>query len=95
MGIGHAAPLLYHDEKSITWFLTIHHLLDSDTHSRMAEITHSFDRRAIERAIVEDLSLNDFTPRLHLPMMAGIAQGPGFPNLICLELLADRILVAY
>ena len=49
----------------------------------MAEITRFFDRRAIERAAVEDLSLNDFTPRLHLP------------NLRCLGLLADRILAAY
>jgi len=26
-------------------------------------------------------------------MLAGIAQGPGFPNLSCLGLLADRILL--
>jgi len=32
---------------------------------------------------------------LHLPMLAGIAQGPGFPNLSCLGLLADRILASY
>jgi mycobactin lysine-N-oxygenase len=74
------------------WF---RHLLDPDTYTRMAEVTHSFDRRAIERSIAEDLSLNDFTPKLHLPMLAGIAQGPGFPNLSCLGLLADRILAAY
>ncbi len=59
------------------WF---RHLLDSDTHSRMTEITHSFDRRTIERAIVEDLSLIDFTPKLHLPMLAAIAQGPAYPQ---------------
>jgi hypothetical protein len=28
-------------------------------------------------------------------MLAAIAQGPGFPNLSCLGLLADRILAAY
>ena len=74
------------------WF---RHLLDTDTHLRIAEVTHSFNGRTIERAIAEDLSLNDFTPKLHLPMLAAIAQGPGFPNLSCLGLLADRILAAY
>lgn len=74
------------------WF---RHLLDKVTYSSMAEATHSFERSIIEQAIAEDLSLNGFTPKLHLPMMAGIAQGPGFPNLSCLGLLADRILVSY
>ena len=32
---------------------------------------------------------------LHLPVLAGVAQGPGFPNLSCLGLLADRVLGAY
>jgi mycobactin lysine-N-oxygenase len=70
-------------------------LLDPDTHTRMAEVTRSFDRRVVDRSIAEDLSLNGFTPKLHLPMLAAIAQGPGFPNLSCLGLLADRILAAY
>jgi mycobactin lysine-N-oxygenase len=74
------------------WF---RHLLDADTHARLATVTHSFDGSTIEHAIMEDLSLKGFTPKLHLPMMAGIAQGPGFPNLSCLGLLADRILAAY
>ena len=74
------------------WF---RHLLDEDTHARLAEVTQSFDARDIERAIGDDLSLDGFTPRLHLPMLAAIAQGPGFPNLSCLGLLADRILSSY
>ena len=74
------------------WF---RHLLDAVTHARMAEVTHSFAGRTIEQAIAEDLSLNGFMPKLHLPMLAGIAQGPGFPNLSCLGLLADRILASY
>ena len=74
------------------WF---RHLLDADTYERMARATQSFDARAIERSIAQDLSLDDFTPKLHLPMLAGIAQGPGFPNLSCLGLLADRVLAAY
>ena len=74
------------------WF---RHLLDTDTHARMAEVTHSFNGHTIERAIAEDLSLNGFTPKLHLPMLAAIAQGLGFPNLSCLGLLVDSILAAY
>jgi mycobactin lysine-N-oxygenase len=74
------------------WF---RHLLDKDTYARMAEVTHSFDGRTIEHAIAGDLSLDGFTPKLHLPMLAAIAQGPGFPNLSCLGLLADRILASY
>ena len=74
------------------WF---RHLLDQVTHARVAEVTHSFDGRTIEHAIMGDLSLDGFIPKLHLPMLAGIAQGPGFPNLSCLGLLADRILASY
>jgi mycobactin lysine-N-oxygenase len=74
------------------WFM---HLLDEVTHTRMAELTHSFDGRTIEHAIREDLSLGGFMPTLHLPMLAGIAQGPGFPNLSCPGLLADCILASY
>src|SRR5260221_1200858 len=74
------------------WF---RHLLDKDTYASMAEITQSFDGRTIEHAIAVDLSLDGFTPKLHLPMLAAIAQGPGFPNLSCLGLLADRILASY
>jgi mycobactin lysine-N-oxygenase len=74
------------------WF---RHLLDAVTHERMAKVTHSFDGSSFEHAIQEDLSLAGFMPKLHLPMLAGIAQGPGFPNLSCLGLLADRILASY
>ena len=32
---------------------------------------------------------------IHMPMIAGLAQGPGFPNLSCLGVLSDRVLSAY
>lgn len=32
---------------------------------------------------------------LHMPMLAGLNQGPGFPNLSCLGILSDRVLSAY
>ncbi len=70
-------------------------LLDDTTRARFARMTGEMDRRTIELAMRNDLSLNDFTPRLHLPMLAGVAQGPGFPNLSCLGLLSDRVLRPY
>jgi mycobactin lysine-N-oxygenase len=51
-------------------------------------------RGELERHIDLDLSVAGLAP-LHLPVMAGLAQGPGFPNLSCLGLLSDRILRRY
>ncbi len=48
----------------------------------------------LRRRIGHDLSVTGLAP-LHLPVMAGLAQGPGFPNLSCLGLLSDRILRRY
>jgi mycobactin lysine-N-oxygenase len=50
------------------------------------------DGAAVERGVEADLGLAGVTPRLHLPLLAGLRQGPGFPNLSCLGLLADRVL---
>ncbi len=49
----------------------------------------------LERRIEVDLSVAGLLPPLHLPVVAGLAQGPGFPNLSCLGLLSDRILRRY
>jgi mycobactin lysine-N-oxygenase len=49
----------------------------------------------LERVIDVGLSVSGLAPPLHLPVMAGLAQGPGFPNLSCLGLLSDRILRRY
>jgi mycobactin lysine-N-oxygenase len=46
----------------------------------------------VESAIGYDLAVAGFVPTLHLPNLAGPAQGPGFPNLSCLGALSDRIL---
>lgn len=43
--------------------------------------------------IQEDLSVEGITPSLHLPMLAGLKQGPGFSNLSCLGLLSDRVVL--
>jgi mycobactin lysine-N-oxygenase len=48
----------------------------------------------LQRHIGLDLSVAGLAP-LHLPILAGLTQGPGFPNLSCLGLLSDRILRRY
>jgi mycobactin lysine-N-oxygenase len=76
-----------------TWFLA---LFDTATRDRLANALGSApEAGALERSIGADLAVTGLAPRLHLPMLAGIAQGPGFPNLSCLGLLADRILTPY
>ena len=49
----------------------------------------------VTQAVEHDLAVRGLHPRLHLPMLAGLQQGPGFPNLSCLGLLSDRILHPY
>ncbi len=49
---------------------------------------------SLEESIGYDLSVADLTPKLFLPNLSGLTQGPGFPNLSCLGLLSDRVLGA-
>jgi mycobactin lysine-N-oxygenase len=74
------------------WFTS---LFDARTAALLGEKTAAFDQRVVERSIAEDLAIQNFAPRLHLPMLAGVSQGPGFPNLSCLGLLSDRVLHPY
>jgi mycobactin lysine-N-oxygenase len=46
----------------------------------------------LQEAIGYDLAVTDVTPKLFLPNLSGLTQGPGFPNLSCLGLLSDRVL---
>ncbi|TQK28020.1 NADPH-dependent L-lysine N(6)-monooxygenase MbtG [Arthrobacter sp. SLBN-53] len=46
----------------------------------------------ITESIGYDLSVDDVDPKLFLPGLAGLTQGPGFPNLSCLGRLSDRVL---
>jgi mycobactin lysine-N-oxygenase len=48
----------------------------------------------LQEAIEHDLAVADVTPKLFLPNLAGLTQGPGFPNLSCLGLMSDRVLGA-
>lgn len=68
------------------------------------ELSYRQSTDLIEENLLEDTSI-DFakppfnkvgdTPRLHLPMSAALAQGPGLPNLSCLGTLSDLILRRY
>jgi mycobactin lysine-N-oxygenase len=71
------------------WFET---LLGSEARGRLEG---ALAGENIERRIEVDLSIGGLTPPLHVPLLAGFAQGPGFPNLSCLGLLSDRILRRY
>ena len=46
----------------------------------------------LEESIGHDLAVSGVTPRLVLPNLSGVNEGPGFPNLSCLGLLSDRVL---
>lgn len=49
-------------------------------------------QRRLESSIGYDLAVSGLHTKLYLPNLAGLAQGPGFPNLSCLGQLSDRIL---
>ncbi|MDX6629296.1 MAG: mycobactin lysine-N-oxygenase [Gaiellales bacterium] len=67
-------------------------LLGAEAQARLGK---ALDGRDIELAIDVDLAVSGLSPPLHLPVLAGLAQGPGFPNLSCLGLLSDRVLRRY
>lgn len=49
---------------------------------------------ALQESIGHDLAVAEVFPKLFLPGLAGLTQGPGFPNLSCLGLLSERVLGA-
>lgn len=49
---------------------------------------------ALQESIGHDLAVADVYPKLFLPNLSGLTQGPGFPNLSCLGMLSDRVLGA-
>ncbi len=56
---------------------------------------NSFEEEEIELKIESTLAISGLRPLLHIPMLAGVTQGPGFANLSCLGSLSDHILLAY
>ena len=67
-------------------------LLGGTTRRRLEDVLAG---STLEQRIAVDLSVSGLSPPLHLPVVAGLAQGPGFPNLSCLGLVSDRILRRY
>lgn len=51
----------------------------------------TLNQKEIAARIQSDLSVEGLIAGLHLPMLAGLMQGPGFANLSCLGLLSDRV----
>jgi mycobactin lysine-N-oxygenase len=49
---------------------------------------------SLQESIGDDLAVTGVHPKLFLPGLSGLTQGPGFPNLSCLGLLSDRVLGA-
>ncbi|MGA9358215.1 MAG: lysine 6-monooxygenase, partial [Mycobacterium sp.] len=48
----------------------------------------------LEDSIGHDLAVAGVIPKLVLPNLSGVNEGPGFPNLSCLGLMSDRVLGA-
>jgi mycobactin lysine-N-oxygenase len=74
------------------WFLS---WLDEGSLGRLRAAAGALTAQALEAAVGYDLAVEGLLPRLHVPMLSGVAQGPGFPNLSCLGLLAERVLAPY
>ena len=75
--------------------LSFSDLFDDETRAQVVSQLGGWGAQHLEELIQHDLSTGGLRPRLHLPMLAGVAQGPGFPNLSCLGLGSDRILSSY
>ncbi len=70
-------------------------LLAPPVRKELEDKVGTIERRTLEASIDKYLGVSGLQPRLHLPMLAGLEQGPGFPNLSCLGLLSDAILKPY
>ncbi|QIS08915.1 SidA/IucD/PvdA family monooxygenase [Nocardia arthritidis] len=72
------------------WFLE---LFDADAADLLElAVGGPISQARIETAIGHDLAVSGLAAKLYLPNLAGLAQGPGFPNLSCLGELSDRVL---
>ncbi len=75
-------------------FAMLNRLLNEEAKEKI--IAHSLLKQwcieCLEESIDENLAVKNLQPWLHLPMMSGLMQGPGFANLSCLGRMADHIL---
>lgn len=66
-------------------------VMSDEAQRRRREISHSIDHHLrLPHDAFEGTYYN-----IHVPMLAALSQGPGFPNLSCLGLTADRIISTY
>ncbi|TSE01690.1 lysine N(6)-hydroxylase/L-ornithine N(5)-oxygenase family protein [Skermania sp. ID1734] len=72
------------------WFTEL--LDDAATDILELAVGWPINQDRLETVIDYDLSVSGLRPKLFLPNLAGIAQGPGFANLSCLGALSDRVL---
>jgi mycobactin lysine-N-oxygenase len=79
--------------RDAAWFLRV--MSDSVIGALMDAVGGRVSAAALGEAVEYDLGIRGLTPRLHLPNLAGLMQGPGFPGMSCLGLMADRILRSY
>ena len=75
-------------------YLFLNDLLNNDVKRIIAQIldVRQVARKTIEENIQFDLSVKHLSPKLFLPMLSSLSQGPGFSNLSCLGRVSDRIL---
>lgn len=72
------------------WFLD---LFDADAADLVElAIGGPVTQARLQASIGHDLAVDGLEAKLYLPNLAGLAQGPGFPNLSCLGELSDRVL---
>lgn len=71
-------------------------MAESDRNAILQKIgVPEFSEREVQRKIGASLALEGISPRLHLPMLSGLTQGPGFATLSSLGRLSDRVLADY
>jgi mycobactin lysine-N-oxygenase len=79
--------------RDAAWFLR---LMSNSVLASLADaLDGQVDEHCLHEAVAHDLSVRGLTPRLHVPNLAALMQGPGFPAMTCLSLLSDRILSSY
>ncbi len=79
--------------RDAAWFLR---LMANSVMAPLADaLDGQVDARCLQEAVGHDLSIRGLTPRLHVPNLADLTQGPGFHAMTCLGLTSDRILRGY
>lgn len=68
-------------------------LSERSLHEIERAIGGPLSQEKLARHIGSDLAIEGLSAPLHVPMLAGLNQGPGFANLSCLGRLSDRVVL--